>query len=156
MAIETLNTTEWILRAVAHGFETPPEKLYQLRARWVPYFQHCHRVLDIGCGEGVLLQLLQEAGIPAVGVELDAERVATVQAKGFQVERMLAQEYLVDKHNEFDGIFMGHILEHFDGEEGVRLLYDCRKALRPRGTLIILTPYFEHPDVASRIFWLDD
>ena len=155
MIVERTEPLEWVLRAVSHGFETPPDRLRQIRARWVPYFQHCQLVLDVGCGEGVLLELLREANIPAVGVEIDVERVAIAQAKGLHVEHALAQDYLVDKPDAFDGIFLGHLIEHLSGKEALDLLYHCCQALRPGGTLIILTPNFQHLDVAGCIFWLD-
>ena len=141
MAMET-EEMEGILRAVAHGFETAPDELRRLRARWVPHFQNCRLVLDIGCGRGMLLELLREAGIPAMGIDIDAKCVAAAHAKGLRVEHALAEKYLVDKHNTFDGIFLGHIIEHMTGIEATCLLYHCYRALRPGGVLILLTPNF--------------
>lgn len=43
------------------------------------------RVLDVGCGDGVLLEALRERGCDARGMEIDAGDVATCVAKGLSV-----------------------------------------------------------------------
>jgi 2-polyprenyl-3-methyl-5-hydroxy-6-metoxy-1,4-benzoquinol methylase len=103
----------------------------------------------------MFLELLREAGIPAMGIDIDTKCVAAAHAKGLQVEHALAERYLVEKQNTFDGVFLGHIIEHMTGIEATCLLYHCYRALRPGGVLILLTPNFQHFEVASWIFWLD-
>ncbi len=152
---EISESFEELLRSISHRFEGTPDVLRHRRSRWVPYFQGCQRVLDIGCGEGIFLELLREVGIPAEGIDIDPKVVAAAQAKGLNVRQAKAQEYLSERQGVYDGIFLGHIIEHLSGEEMLRLLYDCRRALRPGGTLIVLTPNFQHPQVATFVFWLD-
>lgn len=43
------------------------------------------RVLDIGCGDGVLLEALRDKGCDARGMEIEAEAVARCVAKGLSV-----------------------------------------------------------------------
>ena len=43
------------------------------------YFANCKNVLDIGCGEGVFLEIKKRKGITSLGVDIDkgvAERCA--------------------------------------------------------------------------------
>ena len=45
------------------------------------------RVLDVGCGDGDLLQLLESRGIDGRGIELSREGVNRCVAKGLAVDR---------------------------------------------------------------------
>lgn len=42
--------------------------------------------------------------------------------------------------NYFEGIFCEHVLEHFNLEDGQRLLRECCRALQPGGCLRIIVP----------------
>jgi len=60
-------------------------------------------VIDLGCGDGTLLQMLKEKGVAGFGIEKDKKLVETCTDKGLSVK-----EGLIDKiqdstyHNEFD------------------------------------------------------
>lgn len=145
------------VRKVAHGFESGVDRQQVLRARWVPYFANRPGpILDIGSGTGVMLRLLRNATIEAVGVDIDESLVEKCVAEGLHVEQGAALEFLVRQGNSScGGIFMGHIIEHFSGIEGLQLLYQCGRVLMPGGVIIILTPNYEHPGVGLKNFWLD-
>jgi predicted SAM-dependent methyltransferase len=40
----------------------------------------------------------------------------------------------------FDGVFTEHVLEHFNREEGLALLNECRRVLTPGGFIRIIVP----------------
>jgi len=146
---------ERILRIVAHGFEADAE---MNRLRLQPFakcFCNCSNVLDVGCGEGLMLELLRDAGTTAIGVDTDPNKVARARSKGLEAITVDAHEYLHDKKGGFDGIFLSHIIEHFDGPDAVRLLYLCRRALQPNGMIIVITPNYMSSDIAMQGFWLD-
>src|SRR5712691_9414889 len=144
------------LRIVSHGFEGTPEKNVPRLQPFVSYFpRHLGPVLDVGCGVGLMIELLANAGATAVGIDLDSDRVAAAQSRGLRVVTADARDYLAGRLDTFGGIFLRHIVEHFDGVEGVRLLHLCRKALRPGGVVALITPNFEVPLVQGSVFWLD-
>jgi len=146
---------ERVFRFIAHSFEDSPERNLPRIEPFVNYFRNCKKVLDIGCGEGLLLGLLRDAGTRGIGIDIDPNKAAIASSKGLEVIVAQADEYLCDKKDEFDGIFLRHIIEHFDGPDGVRLLYLCRKALQPGGIIIVVTPNYLSSNVATRDFWLD-
>ena len=51
-------------------------------------------MLDIGCGRGEFLGLMQEAGIPARGIDLDSASVEMCRTKGMSAEVADLFEYL--------------------------------------------------------------
>jgi len=146
---------ERVFRVIAHGFEDSPERNLPRIEPFVNYFRNCNKVLDIGCGEGLMLGLLRDAGTMGIGIDIDPNKAAIANSKGLEVIIAQAEEYLCDKKDEFDGMFLRHIIEHFDGPDGVRLLYWCRKALRPGGIIIVVTPNYLSSNVAMQNFWLD-
>lgn len=62
---------------------TPLRADLQIIADWI---RPNSRVLDLGCGEGELLDYLQrEKGVQAYGIELDEERIAVALRRGISV-----------------------------------------------------------------------
>lgn len=129
--------------------------LRAMQAKLVPFFQGCAPVLDIGCGRGVFLKLLAEANIEAVGVDHSEESVARCGEKGFQVYREEARSFLRGHPGRFGGVFASHVIEHFGYEDARDFLTLCYEALRPGGTLVLLTPNPTDLMVISEVFWLD-
>ncbi len=69
------------------------------------------RVLDVGCGQGVALELFKKERFSAVGITLNSEDVSVCQLKGYEVYEM-DQSFLDFKNEEFDFIWCRHCLEH--------------------------------------------
>ena len=69
------------------------------------------RVLDVGCGQGVALELFKKEGFSAVGITLNGEDVSACRRKGYEVYEM-DQSFLDFNNEEFDFIWCRHCLEH--------------------------------------------
>lgn len=133
----------------------------QLRAYQARFLPHLSArglglpILDLGCGSGVLLELLRERGRKGMGVDVAAEAVAECQARGLDVVQGDALDFLQDKRGCYSAIFCSHLIEHFPYEEACELLTLIRSALDPGGKLVLLTPNPASLEVISEIFWLD-
>ena len=70
------------------------------------------KVLDVGCGDGDLLQLLESRGIDGRGIELSREGVNRCVAKGLAVVQGDADTDLVNYPNDaFDYVILSQTLQ---------------------------------------------
>jgi 2-polyprenyl-3-methyl-5-hydroxy-6-metoxy-1,4-benzoquinol methylase len=97
------------------------------------------RVLDVGCGNGVLARRLADNGFDVSGVDWDPTAV------NLAAERVPEGRFSACKFSEappatdFDAAVSTEVIEHlFDPDE---LIQFASRALRPGGTFIITTPY---------------
>jgi len=69
------------------------------------------RVLDIGCGQGLALELFKEKGLHPTGITLNETDASICREKGYDVFEM-DQSFLDFEENTFDFIWCRHCLEH--------------------------------------------
>ena len=97
------------------------------------------RVLDLGCGRGVILGPLADRGYEVHGVEISAEAARGADPRA---EIRIASS-LSDAGYEtafFDEVVIWHVLEHVDDPRGT--LEEVARILRPGGRLIVAVPNF--------------
>jgi SAM-dependent methyltransferase len=124
-------------------------------AFYVPYFDGCERVLDIGCGEGQFIELLNDAGIDAAGIDIDTRMVEICREKGFDVVEADLFEYLPGHTGHFDGIFSSNLIEHLTAQDATRFIRLSFEALSPGGVFLTATPNPESLIVHLHEFWRD-
>jgi 2-polyprenyl-3-methyl-5-hydroxy-6-metoxy-1,4-benzoquinol methylase len=97
-------------------------------------------LLDIGCGNGQALQCMGELGWQVQGVDFDPKAVQIASKKGLAV-RLGSLEAQGFPSDSFDAITMSHLIEHV--HDPLSLLRECRRILKPRGHLVMVTPNSE-------------
>ncbi len=133
----------------------PPEALRHRYGLYAERFAGATRVLDVACGRGEFLELLQQAGIGGIGVDVDPDMVREVRRKGLAAEQADATEYLQAHTGEFDGIFAAHVIEHLPAETLVDFVKTAACALRQGGRLILVTPNPNNLQMQLHDFWID-
>jgi SAM-dependent methyltransferase len=95
------------------------------------------RLLEVGCGSGDSLKLLQELGWDAEGIDFDPQAVANARAKGLRVRQgdLAGQAF---PSASFDAVIASHVIEHVPDPEA--LLVEAHRVLRPGGALVLYTP----------------
>ena len=69
------------------------------------------KILDVGCGQGVALQILTRKGFHPIGITLNHEDLSICLNKGYEVREM--DQSFLDFDNEiFDLIWCRHCIEH--------------------------------------------
>jgi len=121
--------TPWILTVLRF--------LYRRRAhRWVESWPAPGRVLEIGCGDGLMLDSLRSIGWEVEGIERTDDVAAVARAKGIPVT-VGAVDDLPDEPR-YDIVILFQVLEHV--HDPVALLRACTRRLRPGGRLIVSVP----------------
>lgn len=115
----------------------------------IPREVHHGKVLDLGCGTGDTLLLLQALGWDVYGMEMDKRAVERAHKRGLKNIRLGTFEDLsYFKNNSFDAVRLYHVIEHLpDPQLCFRLLYH---ALKNGGELIIGTPNIS--SIVARLF----
>jgi 2-polyprenyl-3-methyl-5-hydroxy-6-metoxy-1,4-benzoquinol methylase len=108
------------------------------------------RLLDIGCGSGLYLACLRNAGWRVEGVEIsESSAVSARSLHSLDVHCGFAETVLPElPEASFDVITMWHVLEHL--HEPRTVLGEIRRLLRPGGRLMIEVP--NYGSVWSKIF----
>ena len=140
----------------AEKFRGPEEYVREAHRFYVPYFAGREQVLDIGCGRGEFLELMRDAGVPARGIDLDPESIATCRAKGLDAVEVDLYTYLDALPDAaLDGIFCAQVVEHLPPERLPELIRLCAAKLRRGAVLAIETPNPECLAIFNSHFYLD-
>jgi SAM-dependent methyltransferase len=116
-------------------------KLEAVRA-WLDELPRSSKVLDAGCGEGVLVdEYAGRLAIEGVDPNYSSERVRTGS--------LTALPYADDT---FDSALCLDVLEHLTFEEQPRALAELRRVLKPGGRLLVSVPNLAH--LQSRVHFL--
>lgn len=145
-------TQPWLVGIVRNWLEERKVAAYR---RLVP--QHQADVLDIGCGDGRLLTIIQKhtpTGWRFAGVEIGAEGAAAARAKGYDIIHASVEDAEAPEWNgRFDLIMMHQLIEHV--RDPAMLLEKAARWLKPGGILSIETPESTGWDFAlfKRRYW---
>lgn len=108
------------------------------RKKRITKFVKRGRILDIGCGRGLSLDIMRRDGWSVAGVEFSRESASCAsETYGIDVASGAPGEWGFPAEH-FDVITMNHVLEHL--EEPPLMVEECRRLLRKGGLLVCAVP----------------
>jgi O-antigen chain-terminating methyltransferase len=107
---------------------------------YLPLFASTSDVVDIGCGRGELLDLLERQGVAARGVDTNAAMVELCRGRGLDVECADAIGYLErQRDGAIGGLAAIQVVEHFEPTYLARFLETAYRKMRPGAPLVLET-----------------
>ena len=112
--------------------------------------------LDLGCGRGEWLELLQDNQFTASGIDLDDGMLSACRSRGLNVQTGDAIAHLKSLPADSLSIVSGfHIAEHLSLGNLESLIKEALRVLKPAGLLILEAPNTENLVVGTSSFYLD-
>jgi len=135
----------------------PDDKLFKQQKKFVKYFLGAPGpILDLGCGRGVLLELLHRERVDSYGVDTFGPGIEACREKGLTIVDCDLFAHLKSlPDSSLGGIFCSHVVEHLTPAQAIVFLRESARVLRPGGTLVLVTPNSKDLLVVTEGFWLD-
>lgn len=113
-------------------------------------------LIDVGCGRGEWLELLQAEGVEAYGIDTNHVVVERCQARGLDVRDGDALVHLRElEPGSVRAVTSFHVVEHLGLDTLIGLIDAALVALRPGGLLVFETPNPKNLIVGAASFYLD-
>ncbi len=140
----------------AEKFRGTEDYVRERQRFYIPFFQGCTDIIDLGCGRGEFLEVMRDAGIKARGIDLDRESVELCKSKGLEAEIADLYAYLNDlADGAIDGLNASQVIEHLPPESLPELIKLASTKLRRGGVIALETPNPECLAIFSTHFYLD-
>jgi len=137
----------------------------EVKARQAVYLPHVQAaaagtgaatVIDLGCGRGEWLEVVRDANLEGVGVDLNDVFVQSCTDAGLEAVRADAVGYLQGLAGDSVSVITSfHLIEHLRLDQLLALLDAAHRVLRPGGLLVLETPNPENLVVGACSFYLD-
>lgn len=96
------------------------------------------KIMDLGCGSGLITKKIQDLGYEIAGLDFSEEAVKKALANGIDAKVCNLDEGISAESDTFDVVWAGDIIEHvFDP---IGLLKEINRILKKRGAVILSTP----------------
>lgn len=117
-------------------------------------FKGFDTICDIGGGQGTLLKAILESAPKAKGILFDMESAMKDNVLGETAERtQIVPGSFVDQIPAADCLILKSIIHDWDDEHAIRILTNCRKALKKDGTILLIEQVLEEPYTARELFY---
>jgi SAM-dependent methyltransferase len=113
-------------------------------------------IIDLGCGRGEWLELLQEEGLQATGVDRNRMLVEECRQYGLDVVEGDILTHLCGLPNgSMGGVTGFHIIEHLPFDVLLKVFDETVRVLQPGGVAIFETPNPQNVLVSTHEFYID-
>jgi len=114
------------------------------------------KLVDLGCGRGEWIELMQEHGWTTTGVDMNQVMVQHCKEQGLEAVQSDALSYLKALPDQSLSILSGfHIIEHLPFDVAFNIFSEAYRVLVPGGRILFETPNPENVLVGSHTFYHD-
>ena len=111
-------------------------------------------IVDLGCGRGELVGLLQTTGHEAIGVDSNLGQV--VDATGGTFHQGDLFDWLDQQEDaSCRAVVSMHVVEHLPLDRQIRLVFEAHRVLADGGALVLETPNTLSINIGASNFWVD-
>lgn len=139
-----------------HRFRGDESDIKEKLKVYLPHFAHTDHILDLGCGRGEFLELLQRDGKKAEGIDVSESMLTLAIQKGLSC---ICQDILSALEKKSDesagGIFSSQVIEHFEPGYLREVISESFRVLKTGCPIILETINPLSLFALSRIFFLD-
>ena len=129
-----------LYRGFEDRFRGSIEEIREKQRGLVPIFAGASDVLDIGCGRGEFLALLEEHRVGARGIDTDAGMIAAAHERGLDVIQADARAYVQALPDaSLGGVIASQVIEHLEPAYLIELLPILFRKLRPAAPIVLET-----------------
>ena len=112
--------------------------------------------VDLGCGRGEWLEILNENGFNALGLDIDEGMLKECRLRSLNALQTDIFDYLKTQPDESVILATGfHIAEHLPFENLLKLVRESLRILKPGGLLILESPNPENIVLGTTNFYID-
>ena len=94
-------------------------------------------VLDVGSGDGYMLDLLKQRGIRAIGLSMNDEDIDICRGKGYEMVKT-DMSFLPFEDNTFDCVWACRVIEH--SPMPLLTLMEFKRVVKPNGIIVLAIP----------------
>jgi O-antigen chain-terminating methyltransferase len=159
--IATIDIDSYKYLAFENLYRGSRDEIKERQRQYVDYIKKAYEqsqgdyMLDAGCGRGEFLELMQEANIPAVGIDINDEILEDCRKYGLNAKVSDILEYLGSiSNNSLVGLSAFQVVEHLSVDylsEFIELSFQKIK----KGGVIILETINPSTFIAMKYFWMD-
>lgn len=96
-----------------------------------------NKILDLGCGPGILSKYLSDLGYDVTGVDFAEQMISIARGIAPKANFIVSDIASLELDDKFDGIVLAHFLIHFSKEENIQILNKLHTLMNPDASLFI-------------------
>jgi SAM-dependent methyltransferase len=147
---------DWRYARFENRYRGYEEEVKKQQASYISLFKKGGKVLDLGCGRGEFLSLLNENGIDAVGIDSNSLMIDNCLDKGLICRKGdILEELAKIEDGSLSGIFSSQVIEHLPPAYLRRMVELAYFKLAPEGRIVLETINPTSVFTLVQVYYLD-
>lgn len=147
---------DWRYAGFENRYRGSEQEIKKQQASYVSYFKKGGKVLDLGCGRGEFIEILEENGIEAEGIDINGQMIEICRDKGLNCQKADILKKLAEYEDRtLGGIFSSQVIEHLSPSYLRRMIELAYFKLSPASHIVLETINSASVFSLVQIYFLD-